>query len=181
MWNVIVYFHFFGPAMVPMQIRIRVQHFRSMRIRDFDDQKLGKKFTDEKNWYACDQKLLFTYPEASIKKRTSSTSKLEIQNSKILPLFFIFVGHICPPGSGSIRYGSGSETLFISYSLEANQNSRNNWRQPSTQSEFVTQEWSPMVIPDYFQWFSVLEKRQPRLVTNYVPQILYVMWIFHNF
>jgi hypothetical protein len=54
-----------------------------------------------------DKKLQFTYPEASIKdfqdteeafspqKRTSTTSKHDF-------LFFsTFVGHFCPPGSGS--------------------------------------------------------------------------------
>jgi hypothetical protein len=74
----------------------------------FDDLKL-KKITAEKNInFLGDQKLQFTYPLASIKdvqatgeafspqKRTSSTSKHE--NSV---LFSIFVGHFCPPGSGS--------------------------------------------------------------------------------
>jgi hypothetical protein len=67
-----------------------------------------KKITAEKKKFFLDQKLQFTYPQASIKdaqatgepfnpqKRTFSTSKHE--NSV---LFSIFVGHFCPPGSGS--------------------------------------------------------------------------------
>jgi hypothetical protein len=68
-----------------------------------------KKITAEKKInFFFDQKLQFTYPKASIKdaqatgeafspqKRTSSTSKHE--NSL---LFSIFVGHVCPPGSGT--------------------------------------------------------------------------------
>jgi hypothetical protein len=72
-------------------MRIRIQHFWSMRIRiwiqGFDDQIFGKNL---KLKHFSDQKMLFTYPKASIKdlqatevvfipqKRTSSTSKLDI-------------------------------------------------------------------------------------------------------
>ncbi len=37
---------------------------------------------------------------SALKKRTSSTSKHE---NSVPVLFFIFVGHFCPPGSGSIK------------------------------------------------------------------------------
>jgi hypothetical protein len=93
-------------------MRIRIQHFFLMADPDpdpgFDDQKLKKIYSWKFNFYFLDQKLQFTYPYASIKdaqatgeafslqKRTSSTSKHE--NSL---LFSIFVGHFCPPGSGS--------------------------------------------------------------------------------
>jgi hypothetical protein len=66
-----------------------------------------------------DQNLQFNYPYASIKdvqvieeafssqKRPSNTSKHELLN-----FFFAFVGHFCPPGSGSTDpIESGSATL----------------------------------------------------------------------
>jgi hypothetical protein len=71
--------------------------------------KIEQKFIAEnKIGYFFDKKLQFSYPLASIKdvqatgdafspyKRTSSTSKHE--NSL---LSSTFVGHFCPPGSGS--------------------------------------------------------------------------------
>jgi hypothetical protein len=81
-----------------------------------------KKFTAEKN-YIFYQKLQFTYPYASIKdvqvtKKPSALKKEHpaLQNIKFHNFFYTFVGHLCPPGSGSestdlIECGSGSETL----------------------------------------------------------------------
>jgi hypothetical protein len=92
-----------------MRIRIRVfpkcgSESRVLMTKNFT------KFTAVKlNFFAfLYRKFLFSYPYASIKdaqasgeafipkKRTPSTSKHE--NSS---LFSIFVGHFCPPGSGS--------------------------------------------------------------------------------
>ncbi len=72
--------------------------------------KAWKKFWKEKNWYFFDKKLLFIYPEDSImdvqakeeafssQKRTSSTSMIKTWN---FLTFYLFLGHFCPPGSGS--------------------------------------------------------------------------------
>ncbi len=105
--------------LVRIRIRIRIQHLILLRIRipmriwiqfqiqGFDDQQL-KKMCSWKFLYIFLSKMQFTYPRASLKdaqttgeafypqKRTSDTSKHE--NSL---LFSIFVGHFCPPGSGS--------------------------------------------------------------------------------
>ncbi len=74
----------------------------------FDDLKLKKNYSWKFNFYFLDQRLPFTYSYASMKhaqateeafspqKRKSSTSK-----HKNSVLFSIFVGHFCPPGSGS--------------------------------------------------------------------------------
>jgi hypothetical protein len=81
----------------------------TIRIQSIENQKLKIKNTYSRNFFLY-QKLQFTYPLASIKevqatgeafspqKRTYSTPKTEIYQ-----LLSIFVGHICPPGSG---YGS---------------------------------------------------------------------------
>jgi hypothetical protein len=70
---------------------------------------LEKIYSQKFNFDFLNKKLLFTYSYASIKDgqatgeafspqiRTCSTW----QNMKILFLFVIFVGHFCPPGSGS--------------------------------------------------------------------------------
>ncbi len=83
-------------------MRIRIQHFRLMRIRILiqgsDDQKC-EKFTAKKASYFFNKCYLF-FPRPSRtsfrrslnpQKRTASTSKHEISS------FFLF----CPPGSGS--------------------------------------------------------------------------------
>ncbi len=104
-----------------------------IRIQSFNDQKLKKNYSWKKVKFFFDQKLQFTYPKASIKNvqvteeayssqmRPSNTSKREF-----LKKISTFVGHFCPPGSGSgsriririhwpdwirIQSGSGSETL----------------------------------------------------------------------
>ncbi len=79
-----------------------------IRIQGFKDQKLNKITAEKKIKFFQDQKLKFTYPQASIKKvqvteeafssqkRPSNTSKHELFKKKST-----FVGHFCPPGSGS--------------------------------------------------------------------------------
>jgi hypothetical protein len=86
---------------------------------------LKKKITAEKKLFFFDQKLKCTYSKASIKnvqvtekafrsqKRPSNTSKHEL-----IKKFSTFVGHFCPPGSGSgstdpIESGSDPDTLDI--------------------------------------------------------------------
>ncbi len=95
-----------------IRIQIGIQHFLSLRIRTpdpdpgLDDLKLKQIYNQKFNFNFFNQKLQFTYPQASQdaqatgetfspQKRTSSTSKDE--NSV---LFSIFWGHFCPPGSG---------------------------------------------------------------------------------
>ncbi len=72
---------------------IRIQIW--IRIQGFDDQKLKKKNTTEIFIYFFDQKLQFTYVQAtgeasSAQRRTSSISK-----TKIYKVFSMFVGHFC--------------------------------------------------------------------------------------
>jgi hypothetical protein len=80
-----------------------------IRIQGFNDQKL-KKITAKKklNFFGIKNYNLGTYPEASIKnvqvteeafnsqKRPYNTSKHNFVKS-----FSTFLGHFCPPGSGS--------------------------------------------------------------------------------
>jgi hypothetical protein len=78
-----------------------------IQIQGFDDQNLENFAADKKIGYLFDQKLLFTYPLASIKavqatgeavspkKRTSSTANMKFLN------FSVYVGNFCPPGSVS--------------------------------------------------------------------------------
>ncbi len=81
-----------------------------IRVQDLDDQKLKEMYSWKKVWYFYDKKIaIFLSLGLSIKdvqakgeafspkKGTSSTSKHEI-----LELFPNFVGHFCPPGSGSV-------------------------------------------------------------------------------
>jgi hypothetical protein len=74
------------------------------------DQKLKKKKQQKFLYIFWDQKLQFTYVQAtreafSSQKRTSSTSKNEIYK-----LFSMFVGHFCHPGSGlRIRTDPGTQ------------------------------------------------------------------------
>jgi hypothetical protein len=99
-----------------------------IRIQGFNDQKLKKKITAEIFYYFFwDQKLQFTHPYASIR-----TSKLQKKPSALkgshptlqnmnFKNFSTFVGHFCPPGSGStdpIESGSGSATLAVVYILK---------------------------------------------------------------
>jgi hypothetical protein len=93
----------FGSALVLM--RIRIQHFRSMRIRI----QKTKNWENINSWKNCVLwwKIAINYSWASIKdvqatveaftpkKRTSSTSKHEISE------LFLFLWVFCPPGSGS--------------------------------------------------------------------------------
>ncbi len=88
---------------------IRLQHSKWIRILGFDDQKLKKKVQMKKNVPFFDQKLQFTYPQASFKdvqttgeafspqKRTSSTSKM-----KFINFFYTFLGYFYSPGSGCV-------------------------------------------------------------------------------
>jgi hypothetical protein len=72
-----------------------------------DDQKLKKKIKPNIFLSFYDQKLQFTYVQAtreafSPQKRTFSTSKNEIYK-----LFSMFVGNFCPPGSRQMRREEG--------------------------------------------------------------------------
>jgi hypothetical protein len=108
-----------------LRIRIRIQRLRletnpdtdtdpdPIRIQGFNDQKLKKNTAEKKNIFFFDQKLQFTYPEASIKcvqvteeacssqKRPSNTSKHEF----FLLLWVIFA--LLDPDPDP-DYGSGS-------------------------------------------------------------------------
>jgi hypothetical protein len=57
-------------------MRIRIQHFFKLRIRipdpGFDDLKLEKIYSWKFNFYFLDQKLQFTYPQASINDAQAS-------------------------------------------------------------------------------------------------------------
>ena len=82
---------------------MRIRNTFQFQILGFDDQKLEKIYSWKFNFYFLDQKLPFTYPQASTKdaqstgeafspqKRTSITSKHE--NSV---LFFYFCGSFLP-------------------------------------------------------------------------------------
>jgi hypothetical protein len=100
-------------------IWIRIQHFRlntdpdPIWIQGFDDQKIEKNLQlNKKNFWIKNfnlpiQGLHKGRPDyrrsLQISKRTSITSKHEIS------FFSTFVGHFCPPGSGS-----GSTDLIVS-------------------------------------------------------------------
>jgi hypothetical protein len=89
-----------------IRIWIRIQHFRSMRIKIQGFHKQSEK----NSCFLIIKKLQFTgtYPKASVEdnraireafspqKRTSSTSELKFSS-----LFSNFWGHFCPPGSRS--------------------------------------------------------------------------------
>ncbi len=98
---------------------IRIQHFKlntdpdpdSIRIKGFDDQKLEKIYSRKKIFFLISKIAIYlslglhkgrpSYRRSlHPQKRTSSTSKHEISS-----LFPTFVGHFCPP-----RSGSGSNT-----------------------------------------------------------------------
>jgi hypothetical protein len=85
-------------------MRIRIQ----FQIQGFDDQKLKKKFTAGIFFYFFDQKLQFTYLQASLKDAQATgevfnPKKKHIQHCKTRKFFpfFIFVVHFCLPGFGS--------------------------------------------------------------------------------
>ncbi len=85
-----------------------------IRIQGFNDQKLKKITAEKKNLnFFLDQKLKnvqVTEEAFSSQKRPFNTSKHELKKN-----CFTFVGHFCPPGSGStdpIESGSGSVTLL---------------------------------------------------------------------
>jgi hypothetical protein len=100
----------------------------SIRIQDFADQKLKKKLPLKKMWYFF-QNYIFKSKRAIYlflglpKERPSYRKSLQpsqkhsaLQNIKFLN-FFLFVGHFCPPGSGSTELiESGSETQLIALS-----------------------------------------------------------------
>jgi hypothetical protein len=86
----------------------------------FDDLKVKKMYNSKFNFYFFDQKLLFTYPQASIKeaqatgeafspqKRTSSTSKDE--NSVLLSIFWVIFAFLDPDPDPQFICGSGSRS-----------------------------------------------------------------------
>ncbi len=104
----------------PHCLRIRIQHFRSVWIRiriliqDFDEQKLEKMSNWKKFFIYFFQKLQFTY---GIPWPPQTTSKLQkiMQRFKTWNFltFSIFVGNICPPGSGSSRLKSMRIRIWI--------------------------------------------------------------------
>ncbi len=115
-----------------IRIRIRIRIFANcgsgFRIPDpdprFDDLKLEKIYSWKFNFDFLDQKLLFTYPQASIKdtqatgeafspqKRTSSTSK-----HKNSVHFSIYMGHFCPPVVSSRQSDSNADRIRVFSSM----------------------------------------------------------------
>jgi hypothetical protein len=83
--------------------------------------KKWKKFAAKKSWYNFDQKLQFSYPQASIKdvqaigEAFSPQRRIQHFKHKISWPLSIFVGNFCPSGFGSgftELTESGSETLL---------------------------------------------------------------------
>jgi hypothetical protein len=92
-----------GSALVSMRIRIRIriQHFLSMRIRiqiqGFDDQKLAKIYSW--NYF---EKIAICFMLGHYKGRRSYRRSLHPSKEHFETwIFFTFVGHFGPPGTGS--------------------------------------------------------------------------------
>jgi hypothetical protein len=91
-----------------------------IRIQGFNDQKLKKKLLLNKNQIFFESKTtiylsLSLYKERSSYRRSLQLSKEAIQHFKTWTFKFVstFVGHFCPPGSGStdpIESGSNPDT-----------------------------------------------------------------------
>ncbi len=99
-------------------IRIRIRHFRlntdpepdtdpdPIRIQGFNDKKLYKKITAEKNNFFGSKTSIYLslglHKERPIYRRSLQISKEAIQHLKyeLFNYFSTFVGHFCPPGSG---------------------------------------------------------------------------------
>ncbi len=103
-------------------IRIRIQHFKWIRIQSGSNALMTKNWRKKYNWKFFCVLLLTTaiYSSLGLHKglpsyrRSLQPSKENIQHFKKWNLltFSIFVGHFCPPGSGSTTVIStvGSET-----------------------------------------------------------------------
>ncbi len=156
-----------------LRIRIRIQRLRletntdpdPIRIQGFNDQKLKKN-------YSWKKKLNFFWSKTAIYlslglhkvcpgyRRSLQLTKEAIQHCKTW-IFPLFVGHFCPPGSGSgfririhwpdwIRIqsgsGSGSETLWKIYWESAKPNLS---PRPQTDSPTLCATWE-LTPPPFF-------------------------------
>jgi hypothetical protein len=74
-----------------------------IRIQGFDDQKLKKKILQTIFLYLFYQKLQFTFVQAAVHEKSSAlkTEHPARQKIKLIKFFSMFLGHFCPPGSGS--------------------------------------------------------------------------------
>jgi len=86
-----------------------IQHFKWIRIQGFDDQKLKKKYSWIFLYIFFGSKIAIYLSLGDLKWRPSYRRSLQpskkehpaLQKSEIDWLSSIFVGHFCPPGSGS--------------------------------------------------------------------------------
>ncbi len=107
-------------------IRIRIQHFRlntdpdpdPIRIQGFNNQKLEKNFSLKENYIFFGSKTTIYLSLGLHKERPSYRRSLQIK-TWTFNNFSTFVGHFCPPGSGS-----GSATQLRSVQKKINKHIR---------------------------------------------------------